>query len=276
MNEMENEMEKLAVRKRLVDGLCLLIRAGGINKGHTGSYNDAMIMQVAKYVAMKRGGRAEAYLGHYLAGSGTAVKFSIKQLMDEDAGVRLRIYKWINDTVAVAEKAGRPVSVQDDNIPIPQRFFHNEDWQFATGSLNVRCRFVDLADKGCGKHIVAEVWCGNVYQWHPNEPRLTQSLHQAAVNLQTPKPDTQLRTAVTIGQSLVMPASGATTGVMPNTLDANRDGKDPFVVYFKAAKNFRMYCAPERIFVPKSDRIDIPSLSTVLNSGKQQIDAIRP
>lgn len=135
---------------------------------------DRWTLEVAQWATMRPGGKAEEFLQHYLRGSGLEKPVSVHQLLQEDSGVRRTVEEEIRRQLA-------RTSTEGGIVPVPQRAFANQDWRYATGSLNMRWK--RLAQSLPPGQIVVELSFRNEYRWHPKEPRITQCVHQAAENL---------------------------------------------------------------------------------------------
>ena len=61
-------------------------------------------------------------------------------------------------------------------IPIPQSIYSNQDWRYALGAISMNWEL----DKDQSYIIF---WFIDKYDWHPEEARRTQCVHQAAENL---------------------------------------------------------------------------------------------
>jgi len=231
-----------AFSKDVVNSACLAIKTTGTLSGHTGSWGDNQILETARIKTMKPGGRAEAYLNHYRQGSGADVYFSVKQLMEEDKGVRAHVTRKINEMVAFFENAGTPTSSMIGIVGLGQQYFYNIDWQYATGALNIKWSLIDKVERPNGKFLLVELSCVNVYRWHPEADRFTQCVHKAAQNLQNPVSDSN------VSAPLNPMDVGSYVGLRPGKTQN-----------FPAARNFKMISKPERVVLPKSS--GIPNVS---------------
>lgn len=75
-----------AIGKSDIDFVCNSVRFTGKYTDHGQTWSDLQIMTLAKARTMDKGGRAEQFLNHYLAGSGEPIHFSLRTLMEEDPG----------------------------------------------------------------------------------------------------------------------------------------------------------------------------------------------
>ena len=135
---------------------------------------DRWTLEVAQWATMRPGGKAEEFLKHYLRGTGLDKAVSIHQLLQEDSGVRRTVEEEIKRQLS-------RTSTEGGIVPIPQRMFANQDWRYATGSLNMRWKRVPKSV--ASGQIVVELSFRNEYRWHPKEYRISQCVHQAADNL---------------------------------------------------------------------------------------------
>ncbi|TWD53357.1 hypothetical protein FB480_104178 [Agrobacterium vitis] len=222
-----------------VSTACSLVRALGVVTGHNETWSDLQIMNLAKKFAMKPGGRAEAFLNHYLNGSGTDEVFSMKALLDEDTGVRSKIFREINAEADRHEAAQHPLKGMAGIIPIHQTDFQNQDWQYATGALNVEWEFVEEAVQRTIKVLKVKVWTRNLYRWHPEAHRFTQCVHVAAQNLQSPQREVRF----------TMPPTGFAGSVTGIGKPAELEITD-----YKKAKDFRMISTRDIIAIPRTSK----------------------
>lgn len=150
-----------AVKKTMIDAVCAI------------TY-DQTALEIARWVKMTPNGRASKFLDYYLSGSGREMKVNILSLLEEDDGIssalKLTIRKGLHENPAIG--SGR--------VPLPQRVFTNQDWQYATGSIVMDWSLNPVCVAG---KISVTLSFRNTYRWHPKEPRITQCLHQAAENL---------------------------------------------------------------------------------------------
>ncbi|BCH64340.1 hypothetical protein RvVAT039_15560 [Agrobacterium vitis] len=237
------------VFKGAVDTACVGIHTTGMLSGHTGSWGDNEILEQARIATMRPGGRAEAYLNHYRQGSGADIHFSVKQLMDEDQSVKAHITRKINEMVAFFENSGTPMSSMIGIVGLAQKYFSNIDWQYATGSLNIKWSVVDKFERPNGRFLLVELSCVNVYRWHPEADRYTQCVHQAAQNLQKPASD------FNVSAPLNPMDIGSYVGLKPGKTQK-----------FPAARNFKMISKPERVILPKLSGIPNVSGSGAVSS----------
>ena len=117
-----------------------------------------------------------AHLGRYLNGTGGTQSVDLDALIREDYGVRERV----TNTIVVSLRQGKT----SGTVPIPQEAYRNQDWQYALGGINIQWQ---LGDPPSATPIYrpgnVRISFKNKYRWHPNEPRVTQALHQAAERL---------------------------------------------------------------------------------------------
>ncbi len=131
---------------------------------------DAMTLEVARWVEMKKDGRASAHLDHYLTGKGADLKVDLARVIREDDGVRAKLHAVISADLARGISQG--------SVPIPQPVYTNKDWQFAIGSMNINWTAGPPSPKG-----KVRLGFRNRYRWHPTEKRMSQAIHIAADNL---------------------------------------------------------------------------------------------
>lgn len=227
--------------KIAIDAACGAIRTAGSVAGHSESWSDLRIMTLARDREMQRGGRAERFLNHYLSGIGTPISFSLIDLFSEDSGVAGRVSRKVNEEVQKAEVGGRELIGLTGTVPVHQIYFSNRDWQFATGSLNIQWECRGETVRNTVPLLALDVWCRNIYRWHPEVPRATQCVHQAAVRLQNPKPEVSLDWG-NIATRLRSPTPHA------QMLSLTKETKPP------AAKDFLMVAPRERYFVQKKTK----------------------
>ena len=133
--------------------------------------SDSYTLAIAKWWEMTPNGRAAAHLDQYLEGRGD-LKVDLARLLQDDQAVQFKVHSEIVFSLRAGTTTG--------TVPIPQGAYGNKDWQFAIGSMNINWRFPSVQ----GEDKV-HVGFRNEYRWHPNEPRITQCVHQAADNLRT-------------------------------------------------------------------------------------------
>lgn len=153
--------------------------------------------------------RPIAFLDKYLNGGGEAEKIDLFTLLAEDKGVRASIHRQITSVLAQQQffratqvdisKSGRlsnakAMGVADNPnayrqklaafqsrellLDVAQDDFQLQDWRNAIGAFNVSWSLVDI---GCdNQSAFAKIWGTNVYRWHPELPRKSQLVHQAA------------------------------------------------------------------------------------------------
>ncbi len=136
---------------------------------------DRTTLRIAEWAKMRPEGQASKFLHHYLDGWGTDVYINIETLLREDPALRETIEKKV-----VEERRGR-LPKNSGTIPLPQPVFSNQDWRYATGSINMDWKLVSQDTRA--STIDVELSFRNQYRWHPNEPRVTQCVHQAAEGL---------------------------------------------------------------------------------------------
>ncbi|WP_429940962.1 hypothetical protein ACQY1G_15665 [Agrobacterium vitis] len=245
------EEHRMPLEKSDIDFVCNSVRFTGKYTDHGQTWSDLQIMTLAKARTMDKGGRAEQFLNHYLAGSGEPIHFSLRTLMEEDPGVRARIFGAVNAaraplknskaensrTAPILSPSSHPAS--SGIVDIPQTNFRNHDWQFATGSLNVNWQFIEEINRNGVIMMKVEVWTTNIYRWHPEDDRRTQCVHEAAANLQQPKQESYFPIDDRINGS----------GMVPGMVTPNYSKKK--TTNYKPAKDFLMVAKPEAVLIPK-------------------------
>ncbi|MFB8342181.1 hypothetical protein ACWGNA_13295 [Brucella cytisi] len=174
-----------------IDLACRSLQFAGKLNGWSQTEIDLAIMSAARDKTMPRDGRAEAHLRHYLLGSGLPKTFGAHLLINEDPGVRARLTSSISATLAnnLDPVTGRVNPGIRGKVWLRQQpmDFRNRDWLFAIGSFLMEWEFVNEFVGQTGLPIVTvRVHGQNEYQWHPDAPRRTQCVHQAAERLQKP------------------------------------------------------------------------------------------
>lgn len=234
MSEISSET---STYKPVIDLACASVRLRGELTGHNETWSDLQIMTLAKEKKMRRGGRAEHYLDHYLQGSGTPMQFSVRTLLDEDPGVRGRVFREINAAVLAAAAKKLASASLSGIVAVGQPNFQNIDWQYATGALNIQWQCAGEEVRNGAVVLIVDVWCRNLYRWHPGAGRVTDCVHRAAANLQNPQPETRL-----VLQPAHVPGAPLYAQSWFSTETTN----------FQKAKDFLMVAPRERIFVPKT------------------------
>lgn len=128
--------------------------------------NDRTLMQLVRQLAMVNKPTALKQIDHYLNGSGKGAFLSTQKLFDEDARVfRTFIFE-------VRRKIARGFT--QGLVPISQYSYSNRDWLYSLGRIN-------LIWYKSSNYVTSSFI--ERYRWHPQEFRITQSLHKAAENL---------------------------------------------------------------------------------------------
>lgn len=153
-----------AANKLLIEAVCALT-------------SDKKTLEIAEWAMMRQEGMASKFLHRYLDGLGGIEYVDINTLLREDAGILDAIQEKISSELRPDPPKRR------GTVPLPQSKFKNRDWQFATGSINMNWRLISLDQKASTAEV--ELSFQNEYRWHPDEPRVTQCLHQAAERLRT-------------------------------------------------------------------------------------------
>ncbi|MFT4134173.1 hypothetical protein [Labrys sp. (in: a-proteobacteria)] len=223
--------------KTAIDLACSSVRLRGKLTGHNETWSDLKIMTLAKEQKMRPGGRAQQYLDHYLQGSGTPMPFSVRTLLNEDPGVRGCIFREVNASIMTAEVRKQGSVGLTGSVAVKQFYFQNIDWQYATGALNVQWQCMGEEVRNGTRVLLVDVWCQNLYRWHPGAGRATDCVHRAAVNLQAPQPETRL-----VLQPVHVPGAPSYAQSWFRTETTN----------YQKAKDFLMVAPRERILVPRT------------------------
>jgi hypothetical protein len=130
--------------------------------------DDYQLLQLARHVEMDSNGNAAKHLDHYLKGSGLDLKVDLARVFKEAINVRTIVYQNIKDNFKFNKHQG--------SVPIAQPVYFHKDWRLAIGGMNVNWE----------KNGQDKIRCyfRNKYQWHPEDRRTTQCIHEAAVRLQ--------------------------------------------------------------------------------------------
>ena len=146
-------------RREIIDAVCAMT-------------SDRWTLEVARKATMSRNGHASAHLDYYLGGKGGTLTVDLAQLIAEDEGVRKKLNVEIMNKMLDGKSEG--------TVSIPQVTYTNKDWLYAIGGMNINWR--------SGPPLAQDkvrVGFRNTYRWHPNDDRITQCVHQAAVRLQS-------------------------------------------------------------------------------------------
>ncbi len=130
------------------------------------SPNDRMFMGLVQTLAMKNTPRAVNHLNHYLFGQASEKIVKIGDLFEHDQGVKLAFYESIQEEISRGCENGEVI--------ISQLAYTNKDWLYSLGGIKIQWY-------RCKNKVKA--WFVNKYCWHPNENRITQTIHKAAENL---------------------------------------------------------------------------------------------
>jgi hypothetical protein len=154
---------KDAAHEAMIDAVCAVT-------------TDKQTLAIARWWKMKRNGVAAKHLDHYLSGAGGTVEVDLAQLLRQDTGVAQRLTSDIWQKAQMGEMSG--------TTSVGQFYYRDQDWHFALGGINLNWEIVaPQAMPYKAAHV--RVWFTNQYRWHPNEDRITQSIHQAADRLKT-------------------------------------------------------------------------------------------
>lgn len=179
------------VSKWAVDATCKVLGSIGEINGWSQTEIDFAVMGAARDFYVPSGGRAEEYLRHYLNGTGLPKTFGAHLLINEDAGVKVRLSSEI-----VVQLANRLDPVTGQVMPgargqvwLRQQpmDFKNRDWLFAIGSFLMEWEFVEqFTGQGGVPFVTVRVHGQNEYRWDPETQRRSACVHRAADRLRTP------------------------------------------------------------------------------------------
>jgi hypothetical protein len=209
--------------KSSIELVCDAVDSYAKNEGMNRDMSDLLVLELAKFIKMKPGGRAARYLDHFLFGDGSRMEFECATLIREDAGVRERVRSEIRQRLAAhPELAAQHRSGGPFTVWIRQKDFAVSDWHLALGSFPINWEPLSSGSGGraCSPDAGAD-WLdagtmarsrhqspterllrvvlpskvrlsgANEYKWHPAAPRVTQCLHQAADRLTKSKVKSQ-------------------------------------------------------------------------------------
>lgn len=144
---------------------------------------DRTLIEMAKIVMMKSGGRAEEYINHYMDGTGTPKYFMASQLLNEDSGVSRGFINAINNEA----KKSRMKPGQKGRYWVKQEYYTNKDWWMALGSFPLDWVYMGERQSNGTTMLELTISGKNEYKWHPDEDRETKLVHQAADRLRHPQ-----------------------------------------------------------------------------------------
>lgn len=128
---------------------------------------DAMFLKLVSGVVLWDKPRARRHLRQYLAGSGRTVHIDTAQVLSDDRGVRVELFRQVYDAIAECRSAG--------SVRISQLTYTHSDWRAALGGMTLRWRLED------GR---VHVELKSRYCWRPWQKRITQPVHRAAARMQ--------------------------------------------------------------------------------------------
>jgi hypothetical protein len=131
--------------------------------------SDYYTLKLAKYVYFPINGvfnHGHKHLDHYLAGTGASMRVDLGRVLREDSKVKSKVYQVVRDNLWEGK----------GSIGVTQFDYSNTDWHFAIGGMYISWRVVESAK--------IKLWFENKYQWHPEEHRVSQCVHEAAIALQ--------------------------------------------------------------------------------------------
>lgn len=133
--------------------------------------------------------RALANIDRFLRGTGADWEFDLQELLAEDKNVRERLYGEVTRRTLRINTAkerllrtyATPIHPDaiDPTITIFQSTYASKDWWGALGTFNIRFERVGEAKEKIFVRLSGE----NVYQWHKDETRVTQTIHRMAHDL---------------------------------------------------------------------------------------------
>ncbi len=166
---------KFELKRSFYSGVC-----SGIELG-LGTDADDAVLQLAAWSQFPKTPklRALTFYRYYRDGRAKDVPVSMRELFADDPALFAKL------KVKIAQVLRGPVVARGGEVPVPQREFASDnraqDWRMSVGSFNLRWKTLSV-DTPSSRAII-EVWFTNVYKWHPNEPRVSQCVHQAAERL---------------------------------------------------------------------------------------------
>jgi hypothetical protein len=231
----------MPIPKIAIDATCGAYRAAGAMSGHSETWSDLKIATLARDTQMKPGGRADRYLNHYLEGSGEPIQFSLLEMFKDAENVRAVVIKKINKDALDAEGKRTPIIGMVGNVPVPQVEINYKDWRYATGSINIQYKILNETIRNGAALLEVEIWCVNIYRWHPEADRNTQCVHRSLDRLKNPRPETYLD----------LKGLGARLSAPPGTLTLEQRLSVTQVVQRNQAKEYKMYAPRVRILIPR-------------------------
>lgn len=128
--------------------------------------SDARYIRFIRCAFMRGTPRADAALDHYCRGGGAPLTIPAGELFEEDQGFASYISRTVSEAMRSSASAG--------TVDVPQWRLSNIDWRLALGSFQ-------LCWRAEGNGIAARI--NGEYDWHPEEIRMTKSVHEAAASL---------------------------------------------------------------------------------------------
>ena len=140
--------------------------------------SDDQLLQLVRTVVLP--GRARKHFEHYLAGSGATLPIDVADLLARNPRIEERIVA----AIAAAPDTLDPIQA---TLVIDQGFYDDVELQFAYGGLDITFRIDDESEARAANRDLASqglaivsVSCLGIYEWHPEESRTTQCIHEAA------------------------------------------------------------------------------------------------
>lgn len=128
--------------------------------------SDTLFIGFIHRVLFRNMPRAAESLKHYCENGGQPLMVSAKALFTEDEGFASYASREMERGIQETARAG--------TIDVPQWALSNPDWRFALGSFQ-------LSWCVAGDDVMARI--SGVYDWHPDESRITKPVHEAAARL---------------------------------------------------------------------------------------------
>jgi hypothetical protein len=140
-------------------------------------FGDWEMAMVARYTQLQNKPMALEYYDHYLDNTGEDKYVDIIDLFNDNPYIKNVFNYRVRERLDRGILEGKNYNSSDDlDVDIPQAYYSDEDWWFALGSINLEWTKKD--------DNTVWVYFSNEYRWHPDEPRVSQSLHKALDNLQ--------------------------------------------------------------------------------------------
>jgi hypothetical protein len=135
------------------------------------------VVQIIEHGQFAGQPHAKLNLNHYIAGSGADLPQDMPSLLG-DAKVSAKLAKLLTSASA---RPGLPNTFSD---PLEQSDYANPDWLNALGGVDTMVATIladpasRAANRAAGGTALVRVSLNDPYQWHPNEGRVTECLHE--------------------------------------------------------------------------------------------------